>query len=135
MSEDIFIIKNYLKCMEFSINYQTYFEINYEQTKEFYNSIHKLLKEIEEGSKKVKQLEKEIEDLKEKNAQLTNYLNDSYYVSADKIKEKIDKYRKKIEKLHSQELWNEPEDSIKDFKYNHYLEAYKELLEENKCIK
>lgn len=94
-------------------------------------------KEIEEkttillaGSKKVKQLEKEIEELKEKNTQLTNYLNDSYYVSVDKIKEKIDKYRKKIEKLHSQELWNEPEDSIKDFKYKHYLEAYKEILED-----
>ena len=75
--------------------------------------------------------QKEIEELKEKNTQLTNYLNDSYYVSADKIKEKIDKYREKLEKLHSQELWNEPEDSIKDFKYNHYLEAYKKLLEEN----
>ena len=73
---------------------------------------------------------KEIEELKEKNTQLTNYLNDSYYVSEDKLKEKIDKYRKKIEKLHSQELWNEPEDSIKDFKYNHYLEAFKELLGE-----
>lgn len=53
------------------------------------------------------------------------------YISKDKIREKIDKYRKKSEKLHSQELWHEPEDSIKDFKYNHYLEAYKELLEEN----
>lgn len=51
-------------------------------------------------------------------------------ISKDKIREKIDKYRKKSEKLHSQELWNEPEDSIKDFKYNHYLEAYKELLGE-----
>ena len=54
------------------------------------------------------------------------------YISKDKIKEKIEKYRKKSEKLHSQELWHEPEDSIKDFKYNHYLEAYKELLEEEK---
>ena len=76
MSEDIFIIKNYLKCMEFSINYQTYFEINYEQTKEFYNSIHKLLKEIKELNKlhydlgknfidldsKCKQQQKEIEE-------------------------------------------------------------------------
>lgn len=52
------------------------------------------------------------------------------YISKDKIREKIDKYREKSEKLHSQELWNEPEDSIKDFKYNHYLEAYKELLGE-----
>lgn len=52
------------------------------------------------------------------------------FISKDKIREKLDKYRKKLEKLHSQELWNEPEDSIKDFKYNHYLEAYKELLEE-----
>ena len=51
-------------------------------------------------------------------------------ISKDKIREKLNKYREKLEKLHSQELWNEPEDSIKDFKYNHYLEAYKELLEE-----
>ena len=58
------------------------------------NLIEKQQKEIEEkstillaGAEKVKQLEKEIEELKEKNAQLTNYLNDSYYVSADKIRE------------------------------------------------
>ena len=50
------------------------------------------------------------------------------FIAKDKIKEKIEKYREKLERLHSQELWNEPEDSIKDFKYNHYLEAYKELL-------
>ena len=33
--------------------------------------------------------QKEIEDLKKQNKQLCDYLNDSYYVSADKIKERI----------------------------------------------
>lgn len=37
--------------------------------------------------KVIERQQKEIEDLKEKNTQLTNYLNDSYYVSADKIRE------------------------------------------------
>lgn len=118
MSEDIFIIKNYLKGMEFSIKYQMDFEINYEQTKEFYNSIHKLLKEIEKFNFENHMVKKWNEQL------------DKNCINKDKIREKLDKYRKKLEQLHSQELWNEPEDSIKDFKYNHYLEAYKELLEE-----
>lgn len=81
MGEDIFIIKNYLKCMQFSINHQMCFEINYEQTKEFYNSIHKLLKEIQEkttillaGAEKVKQLEKEIEELKKENDEIWSHL-------------------------------------------------------------
>lgn len=84
----------------------------------------------------IDRLQKEIEDLKETNNDNAekSLLNDIFikknYISKDKIREKLDKYRKKIEKLHSQELWNEPEDSIKDFKYNHYLEAYKEILEE-----
>ena len=63
-------------------------------------------KEIEEkttillaGAEKVKQLEKEIKELKEKNAQLTNYLNDSYYVSADKIKEIIENAEADIDYL------------------------------------
>ena len=51
------------------------------------------------GAEKVKQLEKEIKELKEKNAQLTNYLNDSYYVSADKIKEIIENAEADIDYL------------------------------------
>lgn len=62
MSEDIFIVKNYLKGMEFSIKHQTYFEINYEQTKEFYNSIHKLLKEIERKNKLIEKNRIALED-------------------------------------------------------------------------
>ena len=82
------------------------------------------------GAEKVKQLEKEIEALEIIHNTYKEMIEENNYISKDKIKERIDKYRKKIEKLHSQELWYEPEDTIKDFKYNHYLKAYKELLED-----
>jgi nicotinic acid mononucleotide adenylyltransferase len=49
-------------------------------------------------AKKIKNIiekqQKEIEDLKEQNNQLSNYLYDSYYVSADEIREKIEEARK-----------------------------------------
>lgn len=67
------------------------------------NLIENQQKEIEEkstiimaGAEKVKQLEKEIKELKEKNTQLTNYLNDSYYISADEIREIIAEYQKQL---------------------------------------
>lgn len=144
MSVENFVIKNYLECMKFSIENQTYFEINYEQTKELYNAIHKLLKEnenqqkeIEEkttillaGSKKVKQLEKEIEELKEKNAQLINYLNDSYYVSADKIKEKLKELEQQKEKLKydGNRSFADYEQFCKNLKF--FKEQIEEILEE-----
>ena len=61
MSEDIFIIKNYLECMKFSIENQTYLEINYEQTKEFYNAIYKLLKENDKQQKEIVDLKTKLE--------------------------------------------------------------------------
>ena len=106
------------------------------------NVIDKQQKEIEEkttiimaGAEKVKQLEKGNRSLMEsrikwKNRYYKEKAKNKECISKDKIREKLDKYREKLKKLHSQELWNEPEDSIKDFKYNHYLEAYKEILEE-----
>ena len=88
-------------------------------------AINKMSKDISRQLKEIERLNFENHMVKKWNEQL-----DKNCISKDKIREKIDKYRKKIEKLHSQELWNEPEDSIKDFKYNHYLEAYKEILED-----
>ena len=92
--------------------------------------LHTLLNLIKKQKKEIEELKQNRDEYKEEYIKLQNarYYN---YISKDKIREKIDKYREKLEKLHSQELWNEPEDSIKDFKYNHYLEAYKKLLEEN----
>ena len=89
MSEDIFIIKNYLKCMEFAIKHQMYFEINYEQTKEFYNSIYKLLKEIEELQTKL-----EIEKIDNKYNQEER---DEETIPRCKIREKIKEIKNKNE--------------------------------------
>lgn len=46
---------------------------------------------------KLERQQKEIKELKETNNQLVNYLNDSYYVSADKIKKKIKELKNIIE--------------------------------------
>ena len=74
MYEYIFIIKNYLKGMEFSSNHQMSFEINYEQTKEFYKSIHELLNEKDRLRIQIERLKKDreilygvIDELKEDN--------------------------------------------------------------------
>lgn len=112
MSEDIFIVKNYLKGMEFSIKHQMYFEINYEQTKEFYNSIHKLLKEIVDLKTKL-----EIEKIDNKYNQEER---DEETIPRYKIREKIKKYDKWI---------------LEGGDYTESLEAQRyalnELLEEN----
>ena len=47
--------------------------------------------------------QKEIEDLKEQNTQLANYLYDSYYVSVDKIREKIEQYNNELEHIRNGE--------------------------------
>ena len=75
------------------------------------DEIRKILKFIENQ-------QKEIEELKEKNAQLTNYLNDSYYVSADKITEKI----KEIDEILDRDLL------VENLRY--YFTAKKEVLQE-----
>ena len=84
--------------------------------KEYYNYIMKF----------INNQQKEIEELKEKNKQLTNYLTDSYYVSADEIREKIKEYEEKYN--------NYPKYTPEDFEfrqeYLHKLVALEELLEE-----
>ena len=111
MGEDIIIIKNYLKCMEFSIKYQTYFEINYEQTKEFYNSIHKLLKEIEELHKEINQRIK----LKIENEKCV----DRDFIYKGKIREKLNYFE------HSYDYDDNGES------YELVMKVLQELLEEN----
>ena len=64
--------------------------------------------------------QKEIEDLKEQNNQLSNYLYDSYYVSADKIRKRIEEYDKWIKE------GGDYTESLEAQKY-----ALQELLEEN----
>lgn len=114
MSEDIFIIKNYLKGMEFSINHQMYFEINYEQTKEFYNAIHKLLKEIEGLQTKL-----EIEKI------------DNKYNQEERDEETIPRYkiREKIKKCNDY-LKEEPM-NIEKIEINAKISILQDLLEEN----
>lgn len=82
------VIKKYLEEMKVMIDIDCWFEINAENSKEFYNAINKLVKEneklkneIEEkttiimvGAEKVKQLEKEIEELKKENNEIWTHL-------------------------------------------------------------
>ena len=140
------VIKDFLELREIHSNNSmavSYLSIYQNAVRKMLSLLDEKQKEIEEkstiimvGAEKVKQLEKGNRSLMEsrikwKNRYYKEKAKNKECISKDKIREKLDKYRKKIEKLHSQELWNEPEDSIKDFKYNHYLEAYKEILEEN----
>lgn len=64
------------------------------------------VKELEKGNRSLMDSRKkwedryykqkhEIEELREQNTRLLNYLNDSYYVSADKIREKIKELEEK----------------------------------------
>ena len=107
-------------------------EISPKMAQNILNVISNQQKEI----KKEKSRKMELAELLDKQENEINSLQqeleiqEGCSISKDKIRKKLEKYREKLEKLHSQELWNEPEDSIKDFKYNHYLEAYKELLED-----
>lgn len=117
MSEEelIEIIKENLSDMKSSIEMNKCFEINSEQAKEFYFAIATVL------TLKEKQ-QKEIEELKEKNNQLSDYLNDSYYVSADKIREMFQFY------IERDSLFNDDTHKMAVIRLKDVL---KELLEEN----
>lgn len=52
------------------------------------------------------------------------------YVSKNKIREKQNKYKKKIEKLENKKIWNEPVDTINNNRYVNYFNAYEELLDD-----
>lgn len=47
-----------------------------------------------------------------------------------KVKEKIEKYKNKIDKLENKKLWNEPVDTINKNRWTNYINAYLELLED-----
>lgn len=80
------------KAKEYFKKYINDFErrIGKNLTTEFNEHLKVLLSQLEKR-------QKETEELKEKNAQLTNYLNDSYYISADKIREIIAEYQRQLE--------------------------------------
>lgn len=86
-------------------------------------------KEIKKEKSRIMELDelldkqqKEIEDLKEKNTQLTNYLNDSYYVSADEIREIITEYQKQLQSADTERT---------AIMLSNFIMVLNDLLEEN----
>lgn len=61
------VIKNYLEEIKVMIDIDCWFEINAEQSKEFYNAINKLVKENEK-------LKNEIEELKKENNEIWSHV-------------------------------------------------------------
>ena len=128
MSVENFVIKNYLECMKFSIENQTYFEINYEQTKELYNAIHKLLKENENQ-------QKEIEELKAIN-QIRKYrievIDEREFISKDKIREKLNQIHNEFSDILLDKTLSLEEQNLNAHRYDAIRNVLEELLGDEK---
>ena len=105
------------------------------------NLIEKQSKEIEELKENNKELKTQIEehvyyDLGGRSCGKTELLrhykkgydmNNKFW--KDKIKAKIEEYKKEIDKLYKKKNWYEPQDTEKKNKYMHYIEFGQSLLE------
>ena len=101
---------------------------------------NKLVNTVNSYKGQFKKQQEQIEELKEKNKELIEGQTDTLekilapellkkYVSKDKIKAKIEEYKKQIQKLESKKLWEEPVDTIKYNRYVCYINAFLSLLE------
>jgi hypothetical protein len=98
-----------------------------------------VLSDIENLIKRNKELEQENKILKNKQ---TKIIADSFhekmakkfdddFIPKSKVKEKIEEYKHKIEKLENKKIWNEPVDTINKNRWTNYINSYLELLEES----
>jgi len=114
--------------MKFSIENQTYFEINYEQTKELYNAIHKLLKENENQ-------QKEIEELKAIN-QIRKYrievIDEREFISKDKIREKLNQIHNEFSDILLDKTLSLEEQNLNAHRYDAIRNVLEELLGDEK---
>ena len=114
-------------------------EEEYEE-KEIAGYIGIVLNLIEKQSKEVEKLKEKNKDLDEKNfkhtikiaslqtdvQEITKLINKNW---EDKIKAKIEEYKKEIDKLYKKKNWYEPWDTEKKNKYMNYIEFGQSLLE------
>ena len=72
----------------------------------------------------------EIKELKEKNSQLSNYLNDSYYVSADEIREKLNQIHNEFSDILLDKTLSLEEQNLNAHRYDAIRNVLEELLKE-----
>lgn len=96
------------------------------------NAMQIVIEELEKEREKNERLEKFIQNgeytWKQKYNETFEHVKKEF-VSKEKIEEKIEEFKNKIQKIRSKKLFNEPKDAIYITRYKHYIAVLQSLLE------
>lgn len=126
----LYPIKHKTIALDLKPEYYTIFKDTLDLIKQKDKGIKSLMDSRKKWKDRYYKLKHEIKELKEKNNQLSNYLNDSYYVSADKIREKLNQIHNEFSDILLDKTLSLEEQNLNAHRYDAIRNVLEELLKE-----